>query len=43
MDRLNTEELIDIFDKAVKMNLNMDFIEIIKDELFRRGILTGSY
>jgi hypothetical protein len=40
MKNLKTETLIDAFKKALELNLSNDFINLLQDELNRRGIDT---
>lgn len=38
MKKLNTDTLIDAFKKALELNLSKDFINLLQDEIKRRGI-----
>ncbi len=38
-DNLDDQEMLEAYDKAIKLNLEIDFICILKEELEARGLL----
>lgn len=39
MDHLSDELLLEAYYKAIQLNLNADFISLIKDEIVKRNLL----
>ncbi|WP_227937659.1 sporulation histidine kinase inhibitor Sda [Alkalihalobacillus deserti] len=39
MIKLKTQDLLKVYEKAIEMNLERDFIEILELELHRRGVI----
>ncbi|MCM3236496.1 sporulation histidine kinase inhibitor Sda [Heyndrickxia oleronia] len=38
LQRLSNQELLDAYNKAIKLKLSLEFINLLKDELIKRRI-----